>query len=160
MIDDLLNKKAPLFTLKNQHGEKVALKDFIGKRVLLYFYPKAMTPGCTCQAQGIRDYQKEWAKRDVVVLAISPDSPERLQKFVEKESLNFLLLSDEDHAVAEKYFSYGKKKLYGKEYMGFLRQSFIIGEDGKIKKILPKVNTKTHHEDLLKIFDQIGKIAE
>lgn len=140
---------APAFTLLDQKGKKVSLKDFRGKyNVVVYFYPKAMTPGCTVQAGGIRDYKKEFAKIKTVVLALSPDSPERLQRFADRDNLNFTLLSDEDHKVADKYGSWGPKKFMGKEYDGILRQTFIVGKDGKLKEIMPKVKTKTHHEDV------------
>lgn len=145
-----LNSKAPQFTLKDQNNAKVALKDFVGKKnVVVYFYPKAMTPGCTVQACGIRDYKKEFAKAKTVVLAISPDSSERLSKFEEKEDLNFTLLADEEHKIADKYGVWGEKKMMGRTYMGIKRTTFIIGKDGKIKHIMDKVKTKTHHDDVL-----------
>ena len=141
---------APAFSLKNEAGEKVSLKDFKGKKnVVLYFYPKAMTPGCTVQACGIRDTKKEFEKLDTVVLGVSPDPVNRLEKFIEKQKLNFSLLSDEDHAVADKYGSWGPKKFMGKEYDGILRQTFIIGKDGRLKHIMDKVKTKTHHDDVI-----------
>mgnify|MGYP001595701656 CR=1 FL=1 len=141
---------APAFSLLDQNGNKVALKDFKGKmNVVVYFYPKAMTPGCTVQACGIRDYKKEFAKVKTVVLAISPDSPERLKKFEDKQDLNFTLLSDEDHKIADKYASWGPKKFMGKEYDGILRQTFIINKEGKLAHIMPKVKTKSHHDDVL-----------
>ena len=141
---------APAFSLLNQDGEKVSLKDFKGeKNVLVYFYPKAMTPGCTTQACGLRDARRRYSAAETVALGISPDPVSRLQKFREKESLNFDLLSDEDHAVAEKYGVWALKKNYGREYMGIVRTSFIIGKDGRLKHILDKVKTKTHHDDAL-----------
>src|SRR5690606_6477985 len=118
-----IGNKAPSFTLKDQDENKVSLKDFLGKYVVVYFYPKAMTPGCTTQACSLRDSKKELAKNDIVILGISPDSPTRLKKFEEKEKLNFTLLSDEDHAIALKYHSWGPKKFMGREYDGILRQS-------------------------------------
>lgn len=140
---------APAFKLRNQNGEEVSLRDFRDKKnVVVYFYPKAMTPGCTVQACGIRDYKKEFAKLNTVVLAISPDSVGRLKKFEDKQSLNFDLLSDEDHAVTEKYGAWGLKKFMGKEFMGVLRSTFIIGTDGRLKEIMSKVKTKTHHDDV------------
>ena len=145
-----IGNMAPAFTLRNQDGKKVSLKDFKGKKnILLYFYPKAMTPGCTNQACGIRDYKKEFAKVDTVVLALSPDPVEKLKKFTEKQDLNFNLLSDEGHVIADKYGSWGPKKFMGKEYDGILRQSFVISKDGKLREIFTKVKTKTHHEDML-----------
>lgn len=141
---------APAFTLPDQAGNKVSLKDFRDQNiVVLYFYPKASTPGCTVQACGLRDAQAELAKLGVVALGVSPDPIGRLQKFIEKQNLNFTLLSDEDHALAEKYGCWGLKKFMGREFMGILRTTFIIGKDGKLKHVMDKVNTKTHHDDVL-----------
>ncbi len=146
---------APAFSLLDQDGNKVSLKDFCGKKtgenknVVLYFYPKAMTPGCTVQACGLRDAQQELAKLDTVALGVSPDAFARLKKFVDRDHLNFTLLSDEDHAVADKYGCWGPKKFMGREFDGILRTTFIIGKDGKLKHIMAKVNTKTHHDDVM-----------
>jgi peroxiredoxin Q/BCP len=146
----IIGKPAPIFTLLNEKGEKVQLKQFRdSKNVVLYFYPKAMTPGCTVQACGLRDSSKALAKLDTVVLGVSPDSVARLQKFIDKEKLSFTLLSDEDHAIADKYGCWGLKKFMGRESMGILRSTFIIGKDGKLKHVMGKVNTKTHHDDVL-----------
>ena len=143
---------APSFKLKNQAGVDVCLKDFKGKKnVVLYFYPKASTPGCTVQACGIRDTQSEFAKLDTVVLGVSPDSPGKLQKFIDKYDLNFDLLADEDHAIAETYGVWALKKFMGKEFMGILRTSFIIDKEGRLRHIMDKVNTKTHDQDVLAI---------
>lgn len=145
-----VGNNAPAFTLVNQNGEKVSLKDFKGeKNVVLYFYPKAMTPGCTVQACGIRDTKKKFASSKTVVLGVSPDEPKRLVKFIEKEGLNFDLLSDPDHSIADKYGAWGPKKFMGKEYDGILRTTFIIGKDGKLKHVMDKVKTKSHHDDVL-----------
>jgi len=145
-----VGKPAPVFSLPNQAGKKVSLKDFKGKKhVVLYFYPKALTSGCTVQACAIRDHANQFKKLNLEVLGVSIDSVERLKKFAEKEGLNFNLLSDEDHQIAEKYGVWQKKKLYGREYMGLVRSTYIIGKDGKIKHIMPKVATKTHHCDVL-----------
>ncbi|MEC7275059.1 MAG: thioredoxin-dependent thiol peroxidase [Bdellovibrionota bacterium] len=145
-----VGKAAPAFTLVNQEGEKVSLKDFKGeKNVVLYFYPKAMTPGCTVQACGIRDTKRKFSANKTVVLGVSPDEPKRLVKFIEKEGLNFDLLSDPDHKIADKYGAWGPKKFMGKEYDGILRTTFIIGKDGKLKHVFDKVKTKTHHDDVL-----------
>lgn len=146
-----IGNKAPLFKLLNQDGESVDLKDIKGKTIVLYFYPKALTPGCTVQACGIRDYKKEWTKAGVVVFGISPDEPAKLKKFIEKEKLNFDLLSDPDHSIAEKYGVWGLKKFMGREYMGILRTTFIVGSDGKLKHIMDDVKTKTHHDDVLSL---------
>ncbi|UTW45785.1 thioredoxin-dependent thiol peroxidase [bacterium SCSIO 12696] len=145
-----IGNMAPAFTLLNQNGDKVSLKDFRDKKhVVLYFYPKAMTPGCTVQAGGIRDSRKALDKLDVVVLGVSPDPVKRLDKFIQRDELNFDLLSDEDHAIADKYGAWGPKKFMGKEFDGILRTTFIIGKDGRLKEVLNKFKTKTHHEDLL-----------
>ncbi len=148
---------APAFTLLDQDGDKVSLKQFRGdKTVVLYFYPKAMTPGCTVQACGIRDSKKELAKLDTVVLGVSPDPVARLGKFIEKQDLNFTLLSDEDHAVTEKYGAWGLKKFMGREFMGVLRTTFIVGKDGRLKHVMDKVKTKSHHDDVLALIGELG----
>lgn len=140
---------APAFTLPDHNGNNLSLKDYRDqKNVIVYFYPKAMTPGCTVQACGLRDAQKKLAELDTVALGISPDPVARLLKFVDRDKLNFTLLSDEDHAVAEKYGVWDLKKFMGREYMGIVRTTFIIGKDGKLKHIIDKVNTKTHHQDV------------
>lgn len=141
--------KAPQFTLKNQSDDLVSLADFAGKKVLVYFYPKAMTPGCTIQAQGLRDIKSDLDNKNVVVLGISPDAVKRLPKFIEKESLNFTLLSDEDHAVADAFGVWGLKKFMGKEYDGIHRLSFLIDENGVISDVLDKFKTKEHHQVVL-----------
>ena len=148
--------KAPAFSLADQQGNTVNLADFAGKsRVVLYFYPKARTPGCTVQAQGLRDNSTELASRGAVAIGVSPDPVKRLKKFEEKESLNFTLLADEDHAVAEAYGVWGLKKFMGREYMGVHRITFIIDRDGSIAHVMDKVKTKTHHEEVLEILDSL-----
>ena len=150
-----IGNMAPAFTTENQKGEKVSLKDFRDKKnVLLYFYPKASTPGCTVQACGLRDHLKEYDALDTVVLGMSPDPVPRLQKFIDKYDLNFDLLSDVDHPIADKYGIWGQKKMAGREYMGLIRSTFIIGKDGRLKCIMAKVRTKTHHEDALELVRQ------
>lgn len=147
-----IGNMAPAFTLQDQLGKSVSLKDFRGKaNVVLYFYPKAMTPGCTVQACGLRDSKKQLAKLDAVVLGLSPDPVKRLARFEEKEGLNFTLLADEDHAVAEKYAVWGNKKFMGREYMGILRTTFIINKQGRLVHIMDKVKTKTHHDDVMEV---------
>ncbi|MGE0172362.1 MAG: thioredoxin-dependent thiol peroxidase [Oligoflexales bacterium] len=141
---------APQFSLQDQNDETVSLKDFKGKSpVLVYFYPKAMTPGCTVQACSIRDSFAAFKKAKVAVVGVSIDTPDRLKKFEEKEDLNFTLLSDADHAVSEKYGVWQKKKNYGKEYLGIVRTSFLVGKDGKLLHVFENVKTKTHHQDVL-----------
>ncbi|MAE33684.1 MAG: thioredoxin-dependent thiol peroxidase [Oceanospirillaceae bacterium] len=150
-----LGQPAPDFTTQNQREEDVSLSDLKGRKVVLYFYPKAMTPGCTVQACGLRDTQKELEDRNVVVLGLSPDAPKRLQKFIDRDELNFDLLSDEDHAIAEKYGVWAMKKFMGREFMGVHRITFIIDEDGKLVHVMEKVKTKTHHDDLLAALDAL-----
>ena len=147
---------APVFTLQDQNGNKVSLKNFRGKSsVVLYFYPKAMTPGCTVQACGLRDSKKQLAKLKAVALGISPDPVARLQKFADRDALNFTLLSDEDHAVADKYGVWGLKKFMGREFMGIKRTTFIIDVNGRLAHVMDKVNTKTHHEDVLALLNDL-----
>ncbi len=141
--------KAPSFKLPDQNGEMVALESLKPNKVLVYFYPKAMTPGCTVQAQNLRDSKAKLDDKNVVVLGISPDPVKRLPKFVEKEHLNFTLLSDEDHAVAEQFGVWGLKKFMGKEYDGIHRISFLIDENGTIEKVFDKFKTKDHHQVVL-----------
>ena len=144
----------PQFSLKDQNGKTVSLKQFKGTHtVILYFYPKAMTPGCTVQACGLRDAAPQLKKRDVVALGVSPDPVARLAKFMERDGLNFTLLSDEDHAIADKYGAWGPKKFMGREFDGILRTTFIIGKDGRLKAVMDKVKTKSHHDDVLAIID-------
>jgi peroxiredoxin Q/BCP len=149
-----VGSKAPAFSLTDQNGKTVALKDFAGKTVVLYFYPKAMTPGCTVQACGLRDAASALAAKGAVAIGISPDTPARLKKFETKESLNFTLLGDEDHAVAEKYGVWALKKFMGRESMGILRTTFIIDPQGKIAHVMAKVNTKSHHEDVMALLSE------
>lgn len=144
---------APDFSLSDQDGNQVRLADLRGKKVLVYFYPKAMTPGCTTQACGLRDVNAELTALNVVVLGISPDSTKRLKKFEERDNLNFRLLADEDHAVADAFGVWGPKKFMGKEYDGIHRLSFLIDEEGKIAHRFDKFKTSDHHQvvlDLLK----------
>jgi peroxiredoxin Q/BCP len=148
---------APAFTLLDQEGKKLSLKEFKGKKnVVLYFYPKAMTPGCTVQACGIRDSKNALAKIDTVVLGVSPDPVAKLGRFIEKQDLNFTLLSDEDHAITEKYGAWDLKKFMGREFMGVLRTTFIIGKDGRIKHVMSKVKTKSHHDDVIALITELG----
>jgi peroxiredoxin Q/BCP len=152
-----IGNMAPAFTLLDQDGNKVSLKQFRGeKNVALYFYPKAMTPGCTVQACGIRDSKKALAKLDTVVLGVSPDPVARLARFIEKQDLNFTLLSDEDHAITDKYGAWGLKKFMGREFMGVLRSTYIIGKDGRLKHVMGKVKTKTHHDDVMALIVELG----
>lgn len=145
---------APQLSLPNQDNNTVSLTDFPGKRVLVFFYPKAMTPGCTTQAQGLRDSQATLSSLNVEILGVSPDAVKRLPKFIEKESLNFSLLSDEEHALADAFGVWGPKKFMGKEYDGIHRTSFLIDESGKIEHVFNKFKTKDHHEVVLAYLQQ------
>ncbi len=150
-----IGNKAPAFTLLNQKDEKVSLKDFAGKKnVVIYFYPKALTPGCTTQACGLRDIQKELDARDTVVFGVSPDPTSKLQKFIDKHELNFDLLSDENHAIADKYAVWGLKKFMGKEFMGIIRTTFLIDTESRLVFVLDKFKTANHHEELIKALDE------
>lgn len=141
--------KAPAFTLPNEKGKKVSLKDFEGQKVVLYFYPKDMTSGCTKEACDFRDAHPDFKKIKAVVLGVSPDSIESHKKFAEKYELPFTLLSDENKKVLEKYGVWKEKSMYGKKYMGVERTTVIIDEKGKIQKIFPKVKVNGHVEEVL-----------
>lgn len=132
--------KAPAFTLIDQHGNKVKLSDFKGRKVLVYFYPKADTPGCTAQSCGLRDVAGDIG--DTAIVGISPDEPARQKKFDEKYSLGFPLLADTDHAVAERYGVWGEKSMYGKKYFGIIRSAFLIDEAGRIAEAWYKISPK------------------
>jgi len=142
-------KKAPQFTLKDQSGKSVSLKDFLGKKIVLYFYPKDDTPGCTKEACNFRDDFKEIKKENAVILGVSADSEVRHKKFAEKYKLPFTLLSDENKKVLEKYGVWQEKSMYGRKYMGIVRSTFIIDEKGKLKKIFPKVKVTNHNKEVL-----------
>jgi len=144
-------KKATVFTLTADNGKKISLKDFLGKKVVIYFYPRADTPGCTRQACGLRDVYPKIEDKNVLVIGISPDQPEKLVKFREKYNLPFILLSDPDHKVAEKYGAWGEKKLYGKVSMGIIRSHYAIDEKGKIAEFKYKVKPETTAELALKL---------
>lgn len=147
-----VGESAPLFSLLNENEETVNLADYIGKKqVLVYFYPKAMTPGCTVQAQNLRDSKTALEEHNTVVFGISPDAPKKLNKFCQRDELNFTLLSDEDHRVADDFGVWGLKKFMGREYDGIHRISFLIGLDGKIKHVFDKFKTKNHHEVVLDV---------
>ena len=141
--------QAPDFALQNQDGESVKLSDFAGRTVVLYFYPKADTPGCTTQACSIRDRSGEYAERGAVVLGASPDEPAALRKFADKYGLPFTLVADTEHKVAEAYGVWAEKSMYGRKYWGNLRTTFVIDGDGKIAHVFPKVSPKTHDDVVL-----------
>ena len=141
--------EAPDFTLPNQDGEDVTLSSLRGGQVVLYFYPKAETPGCTTQASGVRDHAADYAAAGAVVLGVSRDPVERLAAFDDKHSLGFTLLSDADHAVAEAYGVWVEKSMYGRKFMGTQRTTFVIDPKGKVTHVFPKVSPKTHDEQVL-----------
>ena len=141
-------KKAPPITLLDQTGQKVKLGDHAGHPVLVYFYPRADTPGCTTQSCGLRDIAGDVG--DTAIIGISPDTPEKLAKFDEKYGLGFTLLSDPDHVVAERYGVWGEKSMYGKKYQGIVRSAFLIDEKGKVQEAWPKVSPKDTPANLLK----------
>ncbi|HZU20460.1 MAG TPA: thioredoxin-dependent thiol peroxidase [Gaiellaceae bacterium] len=140
---------APEFSLTSDSGETVRLSDLRGKQVVLYFYPKDDTPGCTAQACGIRDVYGELERAGAVVLGVSPDSERSHVKFKEKYGLPFTLLADPDHSVAEQYGVWGEKKFMGRRYMGINRSTFVIGEDGTVKRVMRNVKPAKHADDVL-----------
>lgn len=139
---------APTFTLSNQDGEQVSLADHAGENVIVYFYPAASTPGCTTQACDFRDNINSLKSLGYTVLGVSPDEPKKLKKFQEKEGLNFELLSDPENLVQQAYGAYGKKSMYGKEYMGTIRSTFVVDGSGKIAHAFYNVKAKGHIEFL------------
>jgi thioredoxin-dependent peroxiredoxin len=142
-------KPAPDFELQSDSGETVRLSDLRGKQVVLYFYPKDDTPGCTTQARGIRDAYGEFEREGAVVLGVSPDDESTHVKFKDKYKLPFTLLADSDHAVAERYGVWAEKTYMGKKYMGIDRSTFVIDEDGTVKKAMHKVKPDSHADDVL-----------
>lgn len=142
--------RAPVFTLTDSRGDRVALKDFAGRSVLVYFYPAAMTPGCTTQACDFRDNLAAFTDSGFVVLGISPDSPEKLAEFTAAEDLPFTLLSDPDHRVMEKYGAWGEKKLYGKVVTGVIRSTFVISGTGKVEHAFYNVKATGHVAKLMR----------
>ena len=142
-------KAAPAFTLPDQDGNKVALKDLKGKNVVLYFYPRDNTPGCTTEAKGFKALHDELIAQDTVVLGVSRDSTSSHQRFSDKLKLPFALLSDPDGAVIAAYGSWGEKQFMGRRFMGILRTTVLIDKKGKVRKVYPKVSVKTHPEEVL-----------
>lgn len=150
-----VGKSAPTFSLDTDAGEKLSLKDLKGRPVVLYFYPKDDTPGCTVEACEFRDAFPRFKGSKAIILGISPDSVKSHQKFKEKFDLPFTLLADEDHAIAEKYGVWQKKSMYGRTYMGIARTTFVIDKDGKVAKIFEKVKPKGHAEEVEQAIDEL-----
>lgn len=148
-VETLVNQKAPEFTLFNEKQEQLSLSDYLGKKVVLYFYPKDMTPGCTTEACDFRDQYENFSELNAVILGISGDSADKHTKFIDKYGLPFSLLVDEDHEVAEKYGVWVLKKMYGREYMGIERSTFLINEEGIVVKEWRKVKVKNHIQEVL-----------
>lgn len=149
-------EQAPQFTLPDQDGRPVSLADYAGKTVVLYFYPKADTPGCTVQACGVRDHLPNYAEAGAVVIGISPDPVRAVKKFADKQALDFTLLADEDHAVCEEFGVWGEKSMYGRRYFGALRATFIVGPDGIVAHVIPRVTPRTHDDEVLAVLEQLA----
>ncbi|HMJ94236.1 MAG TPA: thioredoxin-dependent thiol peroxidase [Thermoleophilaceae bacterium] len=147
---------APQFTLPDQDGRPVSLADYAGKTVVLYFYPKASTPGCTTQACGVRDHLPNYAEAGAVVIGVSPDAVKRVKRFVDEQALDFTLLADEDHAVCDAYGVWAEKSMYGRKYFGALRATFIIGPDGIVAHVIPRVTPRTHDDEVLAVLEQLA----
>lgn len=152
-----IGEKAPEFQLTNQNGEKVSLNDFSGKHVVLYFYPKDMTPGCTTEACDFRDHYEQFQELNAVIIGVSPDPVERHVKFIEKHGLPFILLADENHELAELYDVWKLKKNFGKEYMGIERSTFLIDKEGILVKEWRKVKVKDHVAEALEFVRSLEK---
>ncbi len=144
-----IGEKAPDFQAKDENGKTISLSDFKGKKVILYFYPKDMTPGCTVEAQNLRDHYKELTDKGFEVIGVSADDEKRHQKFIEKHELPFHLIADSDKKVINAYGVWGPKKFMGREYDGIHRTTFVIDENGTIELIIPKVKTKLHAQQIL-----------
>jgi peroxiredoxin Q/BCP len=147
---------APDFELPDQDGNPVRLSDLRGRKVVLYFYPKADTPGCTTQACGVRDHDADYAAAGAVVLGVSPDSVSAVKRFHDKYDLGFTLLADEDHAVAERYGVWNEKRMYGRTFWGVVRATFVIDEEGNVAKSFPKVSPKTHDDVVLAALEELA----
>lgn len=149
-------QQAPQFTLPDQDGKPVSLADYAGKTVVLYFYPKASTSGCTVQACGVRDHLPNYAEAGAVVVGVSPDPVRAIKRFADEQSLDFTLLADEDHAVCEQYGVWAEKSMYGRKYWGALRATFIIGPDGVVAHVIPRVTPRTHDDEVLAVLEQLA----
>ena len=148
--------RAPDFTLPDQDGTEVSLAGLRGRTVDLYFYPKADTPGCTKQACSVRDRSAEYDEAGARVIGVSPDTVDDVKRFADKYSLEFTLLADADHAVADAYGTWGEKSMYGRKYMGVTRATFVIDPDGVVARVFPKVSPKTHDDVVLEALGELG----
>jgi peroxiredoxin Q/BCP len=150
---------APDFELPDQDGNPVRLSDLRGGPVVIYFYPKADTPGCTTQACGVRDHLPSYEEAGARVIGVSPDPVDAVKRFHDGQALNFTLLADEDHSVCEAYGAWGEKSMYGKKYMGATRATFIVDGSGTVVHVIPKVSPKTHDDEVLKALGELGAAA-
>ena len=149
-------ERAPDFELPDEDGNTVKLSELRGKPTVVYFYPKADTPGCTTQACGVRDHASDYASVEATVLGISPDPVSRVRRFHDKHSLGFTLLADEDHATAEAYGVWVEKSMYGRTYWGAQRATFVLDADGVVVHVIPKASPKTHDAEVLKALAELG----
>jgi peroxiredoxin Q/BCP len=149
-------QEAPDFTLPDQNGEDLTLSDLGGQTVVLYFYPRADTPGCTTQACGIRDHRSDYAATGARVIGVSPDEVDAVAKFADKHDLDFTLLADADHSVAEAYGTWVEKSMYGKKYWGVQRATFLIDPEGTIARVFPKVSPKTHDDVVIEALAELA----
>jgi peroxiredoxin Q/BCP len=152
-------QQAPDFELPDHDGNRVRLSDLRGRKVVLYFYPKADTPGCTTQACGVRDRHDEYEAAGATVIGVSPDPVKAVHKFHDRKGLNFTLLADEDHEVSERYGVWVEKSMYGKTYWGAKRATFVIDEDGVVRHVIPKAQPDTHDDEVLKALDDLSQAA-
>jgi thioredoxin-dependent peroxiredoxin len=148
--------RAPQFTLPDQDGNLVSLADYAGKTVVLYFYPKANTSGCTVQACGVRDHLPNYAEAGAVVIGVSPDPVRAIKRFADAHSLDFTLIADEDHAVCEAYGVWAEKSMYGRTFWGATRTTFVIDGSGTVAHVIPKVTPRTHDDEVLAVLEQLA----
>nr|WP_183342887.1 thioredoxin-dependent thiol peroxidase [Conexibacter arvalis] len=152
-------QQAPDFELPDQNGDPVRLSGLQGKTIVLYFYPKVDTPGCTTQACGVRDHLPNYAEAGAVVIGVSPDPYAKVKRFADKFALDFTLLGDEDHAVCEAYGVWAEKSMYGKRFWGAQRATFVIDGEGTVVHVIPRVSPRTHDDEVLKVLEQLSAAA-